>query len=167
MWSAIDGFHRRVRSMRGLLRTATLANVFLGVLIPVFTILAGLGYGEETLAFHWHTLDEPLVGADVWRTGAGFAAFATAAIMFAVGIAIVRRAPWSRIALVIEPVLQTLPFEVARRLLAAPDPHFWSLDFALPCGVWAALAGGYLFGFRSAREYFARRPAAGPRAAGK
>jgi hypothetical protein len=153
--------------MPGLLRTATLANVLLGILIPVFAILAGLGYGEETLAFRWHTLDEPLAGPDVWRTGVGFAAFTTAAIMFAVGIAIVRRAPWSRTALVIEPVLQVLPFEVVHRLLGAPDPHFWSPDFAVPCGVWAALTAGYLFGFRSAREYFARRPAAGPPVAGK
>jgi hypothetical protein len=85
---ALDVFHRRIRAMPAVLRTATLANVFLGILIPVFTILAGLGYAEETLAFRWHTLDETLDGPDVWRTGAGFAAFATAAIMFAVGVAI-------------------------------------------------------------------------------
>jgi hypothetical protein len=79
--------------------------------------------------------------------------------MLVIGLGILRRAGWVRLMLVLLPFLQMLPLQLVHRFFSAPDPTPWSFQtYLLSNGIWGLLAAAYLFGVRSARDYFSSEP---------
>jgi phosphotransferase system glucose/maltose/N-acetylglucosamine-specific IIC component len=96
-----------------LLRILALASLFLGVGFPLSAFVPGSSFNlAGTLLPH----------EQVWSSRVALAIFASAPLLFAVGLGILFRRRWVRWPLIVLPVLQFLPFQVAHWYFGAPNP---------------------------------------------
>jgi hypothetical protein len=152
MWDALHGKFDELREFLEeipiLLRICAMACVGLGILVTLIPLLPGSSFDVS---------GTKLTRAQLWETRVAFAMFAVGPLMFLSGLGIFRRRGWSRIVLLIMPVLQFLPFQIVHWLFGAPNPSASLLTYAISCGVWFIVAA-LLVTSRSARAYYASAP---------
>lgn len=123
-----------------------LASLLTGALFVAVTLIPGFfnfPVGEQSLGWN-----------ELWQTRLAIAALADGLLMLALGFGIVRRQAWTRVALIIMPVLQYLPFQMAHFIWGAPNPLPFDKKNLLGMLVWAVIIAVYLIGSKAARDHF-------------
>lgn len=131
------------------LRIVALASIFIGAMFVAESLIPGFSsfpVGGESLGW-----------SELWRTRVAIAVLMDGLLMLAIGLGVVRRQAWTRIALVALPVLQCLPFQIVHSIWGAPDPLPFDKGNLLGILIWALISFTYLFGFKAPRDHFKGR----------
>jgi hypothetical protein len=128
------------------LRIIALASMLIGAMFVAVALIPGLSsfpVGQRSLGWN-----------ELWHTRVAIAVLVGGLFMLAFGYGVVRRQAWTRIALVVLPVLQCLPFEMTHVIWGAPNPLPFDKDNLLGILIWALIFSIYLFGFKAARDHY-------------
>jgi hypothetical protein len=128
------------------LRIVALASMFIGAVFIATAVVPGFSnfpVGQKSLGWN-----------ELWHTRIAVAVLVGGLFMLAFGFGVVRRQAWTRIALVVLPVLQCLPFEIAHVIWGAPNPLPYDERNLLGILIWAVTCSIYLFMFKAARDHY-------------
>lgn len=144
--SSLSQFRSQLGSIPLVLRLAVLLGIIGSVALPLLPLLPGVGFTISGTYLTW---------AEVWRTGVAYALLLGGPLYLAIPYGVLQRKAWVRPMLVVFPILQLIPFELAHVFGDAPNPTPGGLhELALPMTIWALGFGSYLFASRSVRYYF-------------
>ncbi|WP_333677743.1 hypothetical protein [Dyella sp.] len=128
------------------LQIVALASMLIGVMFIAGAFIPGFSnfpVGQKSLGWN-----------ELWHTRVAVAVLVGGLFMLAFGFGVVRRQAWTRIALVVLPVLQCLPFEITHVIWGAPNPLPFDEGNLLGILIWAVICSIYLFGFKAARDHY-------------
>jgi hypothetical protein len=142
---SLSQLKRRFSAMPWVLRGFVAASLGIGVAFTLLPLIPGASFqlGERELS-----------SQELWQTRVALALFVVGPLMLVLGLAVLFRQGWARVALVVLPVLQLLPFLAVHWAFGAPSPVSSVSLFLASCAVWAVVAAVYLFGSSASRQHF-------------